>query len=39
MLYDPTRAEKPEEPDFFLWRLMIDKAFSAKGWGMRRSSY
>ncbi len=33
MLYDPTRAEYPEEPDFFLWRLMIDKAHQRKGSG------
>lgn len=33
MLYDPTLAEKPEEPDFFLWRLMIDKAHQRKGLG------
>jgi diamine N-acetyltransferase len=33
MLYDPTLAEKPEEPDFFLWRLMIDKAHQRRGLG------
>ena len=33
MLYDPTLAEKPEEPDFFLWRLMIDKAHQGRGLG------
>ncbi len=33
MLYDPTLAEKPEELDFFLWRLMIDKAHQRKGLG------
>jgi diamine N-acetyltransferase len=33
MLYDPTLAEQPEEPDFFLWRLMIDKAHQGKGRG------
>ena len=33
MLYDPTLAEKPDEPDFFLWRLMIDKAHQGKGSG------
>ena len=33
MLYDPTLAEKPEEPDFFLWRLMIDKSHQGKGLG------
>ena len=33
MLYDPTLSEKPEEPDFFLWRLMIDKGHQRKGLG------
>ena len=33
MLYDPTLAEKPDEPDFFLWRLMIDKTYQGKGLG------
>ena len=33
MLYDPTLAETPEEPDFFLWRLMIDKAHQRRGLG------
>ncbi len=33
MLYDPTLAEKPEEPDFFLWRLMIDQAHQRRGLG------
>ena len=33
MLYDPTLARNPEEPDFFLWRLMIDKAHQRKGLG------
>lgn len=33
MLYDPTLAETPEEPDFFLWRLMIDKSSQRKGVG------
>ena len=33
MLYDPTLAEKPEDPDFFLWRLMVDKAFQRRGLG------
>ena len=26
-------AAKPDEPDFFLWRLMIDKAHQRKGLG------
>lgn len=33
MLYDPTLAEKPDEPDFFLWRLMIDRAHQRRGLG------
>lgn len=33
MLSDSTLAEKSEEPDFFLWRLMIDKAHQRKGLG------
>ena len=33
MLYDPTLAQDPEEPDFFLWRLMIDKTHQRKGLG------
>jgi diamine N-acetyltransferase len=33
MLYDPTLVEKPEEPDFFLWRLMIDKSDQGRGHG------
>lgn len=33
MLYDPTLVERPDEPDFFLWRLMIDKSHQGKGYG------
>jgi diamine N-acetyltransferase len=33
MLYDPTLAPEPDEPDFFLWRLMIDRAHQGKGYG------
>lgn len=33
MLYDPTLVEQPAEPDFFLWRLMVDKAHQRKGLG------
>jgi diamine N-acetyltransferase len=33
MLYDPTLVEKADEPDFFLWRLMIDKSHRGKGYG------
>ena len=33
MLNDPTLAAQPEEPEFFLWRLMIDKTHQRKGIG------
>ncbi|HET9023740.1 MAG TPA: GNAT family N-acetyltransferase [Burkholderiaceae bacterium] len=33
MLYDPTLVEQPDEPDFFLWRLMIDQSHQGKGHG------
>jgi len=33
MLYDPTLVEQPDEADFFLWRLMIDKAHQGRGYG------
>jgi diamine N-acetyltransferase len=33
MLFDPTLTEVPSEPDFFLWRLMIDRAHQGKGYG------
>jgi diamine N-acetyltransferase len=33
MLYDPSRVENPEDPDFFLWRLMIDRNHQRKGYG------
>ena len=33
MLYDPTLVESPDETDFFLWRLMIDKSHQGKGHG------
>lgn len=33
MLYDPTLTSSPEENQFFLWRLMIDKAFQGRGYG------
>jgi diamine N-acetyltransferase len=33
MVYDPTLVERPEEPDFFLWRLMVDRAHQGKGYG------
>jgi diamine N-acetyltransferase len=33
MLYDPSLVERADEPDFFLWRLMIDKSHQGKGYG------
>jgi diamine N-acetyltransferase len=33
MLYDPSLATQPEDPDFFLWRLMIDRTHQGKGYG------
>ena len=33
MLYDPTLVEEPEEPHFFLWRLMIDQKHQRRGLG------
>jgi diamine N-acetyltransferase len=33
MLYDPTLVPTPDEPDFFLWRLMIDQQHQSKGYG------
>jgi diamine N-acetyltransferase len=33
MLYDPTLVEQPEEHEFFLWRLMIDKSHQGRGYG------
>ena len=33
MLYDPTLVDSPGEPDFFLWRLMIDRSHQGKGHG------
>jgi diamine N-acetyltransferase len=33
MLFDPTLVEQPSEPDFFLWRLMIDKSHQGQGYG------
>lgn len=33
MLNDPTLSTQPEEPHFFLWRLMIDRAHQRKGFG------
>ena len=33
MLNDPTLVERPDEPDFFLWRLMIDRSHQGRGYG------
>ena len=33
MLNDPTLVERPDEPDFSLWRLMIDRAHQGRGYG------
>ena len=34
MLYDPSQVAEPEEPDFFLWRLMVDRAWQGLGIGL-----
>jgi diamine N-acetyltransferase len=33
MLYDPSLVPEPEEPEFFLWRLMVDRAHQRRGHG------
>lgn len=33
MLYDPTLVSEPEEHEFFLWRLMIDRTHQGRGLG------
>ena len=33
MLYDPSQCAAPEEPDYFLWRLMVDSAQQGRGIG------
>jgi len=33
MVYDPTAVAIPEEPDFFIWRLMIDRRAQGRGYG------
>jgi diamine N-acetyltransferase len=33
MVYDPTAVESPDESDFFLWRLMIDRRWQRRGYG------
>jgi len=34
MLYDPSRVAEPEDPDFFLWRLMVDREWQGLGVGL-----
>ena len=34
MLYDPSRVADPEEPEFFLWRLMVDRDWQGRGIGL-----
>jgi diamine N-acetyltransferase len=33
MLYDPSLAPDPEDREFMLWRLMIDRRFHGRGYG------
>lgn len=33
MLYDPSLTAAPEEKEFMLWRLMIDRAHQGRGYG------
>jgi len=33
MVYDPSDVANPLEPDFFLWRLMIDRNVQGRGHG------
>lgn len=33
MVYDPAAAAEPAEPDYFLWRLMIDRRVQGRGYG------
>jgi len=33
MFYDPSLTAAPEEPHFYLWRLMIDRAHQGRGHG------
>jgi len=33
MVYDPSALDHPDEPDFFLWRLMIDRRAQGRGHG------
>jgi diamine N-acetyltransferase len=34
MLYDPSRVAEPEDPQLFLWRLMVDNAWQGRGIGL-----
>jgi len=33
MLNDPQLVAEPEQPEYFLWRMMIDRAHHRKGYG------
>lgn len=33
MLYDPSLVDAPEETEYFLWRLMIDRNHQRRGYG------
>jgi diamine N-acetyltransferase len=33
MLYDPSLVSEPHEPDYYLWRLMIDREHHGRGYG------
>lgn len=33
MLYDPSLVSEPERPDYYLWRLMIDRTHQGRGIG------
>src|SRR5262245_22394160 len=35
MVYDPSAVAHPDEPDFFLWRLMIDRRAQGRGYGSK----
>jgi diamine N-acetyltransferase len=34
MLYDPSRVAEPEDLEFFLWRLMVDREWHGRGIGL-----
>lgn len=33
MLFDPKLVAEPEDPAYFLWRLMVDRAYHRRGYG------